>query len=44
MNQFYPATTDDPEMEDSAMDEITIKIYNFFEQNGFKHSPSNLGG
>jgi hypothetical protein len=44
MNQFYPAPTDDPEMEDSAMDEITIKIYDYFEKSGFTHSPSNLGG
>ena len=44
MNQFYPAPTDDPDMEDSAMDEITLKIYDYFEKNGFKHSPSNLGG
>jgi len=44
MNQFYPAPTDDPEMEDSAMDEITLKIYDYFEKSGFTHSPSNLGG
>jgi hypothetical protein len=44
MNQFYPAPTDDPDMEDSAMDEITLKIYDYFEKSGFKHSPSNLGG
>ena len=44
MEQFYPAPTDDPDMEDSAMDEITLKIYDYFEKNGFKHSPSNLGG
>jgi hypothetical protein len=44
MNQFYPEPSDDPEMEDSAMDEITLKIYDYFEKNGFKHSPSNLGG
>ena len=44
MNQFYPAPTDDPDMEESAMDEITLKIYDYFEKNGFKHSPSNLGG
>jgi hypothetical protein len=44
MNQFYPAPTDDPDMEDSAMDEITIKIYDYFEKSGFTHSPSNLGG
>jgi hypothetical protein len=44
MNQFYPAPTDDPDMEDSAMDEITLKIYDYFEKNGFTHSPTNLGG
>ena len=44
MNQFYPEPSDDPDMEDSAMDEITIKIYNYFEKSGFDHSPSNLGG
>jgi hypothetical protein len=44
MNQFYPAPTDDPDMEDSAMDEITLKIYDYFEKSGFTHSPSNLGG
>lgn len=44
MEQFYPEPTDDPDMEDSAMDEITLKIYDYFEKNGFKHSPSNLGG
>ena len=44
MNQFYPAPTDDPDMEDSAMDEITLKIYDYFEKSGFKHSSSNLGG
>jgi hypothetical protein len=44
MEQFYPEPTDDPDMEDSAMDEITLKIHDYFEKNGFKHSPSNLGG
>ena len=44
MEQFYPEPTDDPDMEDSAMDEITLKIYDYFEKNGFTHSPSNLGG
>jgi hypothetical protein len=44
MEQFYPEPSDDPEMEDSAMDEMTLKIYDFFEKNGFTHSPSNLGG
>jgi len=44
MSQFYPEPSDDPEMEDSAMDEMTIKIYNYFEKSGFTHSPSNLGG
>jgi len=44
MTQFYPEPSDDPEMEDSAMDEMTIKIYNYFEKSGFTHSPSNLGG
>jgi hypothetical protein len=44
MNQFYPEPSDDPDMEDSAMDEITLKIYNYFEKSGFTHSPSNLGG
>lgn len=44
MNQFYPEPSDDPEMEDSAMDEITLKIYDYFEKNGFTHSPTNLGG
>ena len=44
MEQFYPEPSDDPEMEDSAMDEITLKIYDYFEKNGFTHSPTNLGG
>ena len=44
MSQFYPEPSDDPDMEDSAMDEMTLKIYDFFEKNGFTHSPSNLGG
>jgi hypothetical protein len=44
MTQFYPEPSDDPDMEDSAMDEITLKIYDYFEKNGFTHSPSNLGG
>ena len=44
MTQFYPEPSDDPEMEDSAMDEITLKIYDYFEKNGFTHSPTNLGG
>ena len=44
MTQFYPEPSDDPDMEDSAMDEMTIKIYDFFEKNGFTHSPTNLGG
>ena len=44
MRQFYPEPSDDPEMEDSAMDEITLKIYDYFEKSGFTHSPSNLGG
>ena len=44
MEQFYPEPTDDPDMEDSAMDEITLKIYDYFEKNGFTHSPTNLGG
>jgi hypothetical protein len=44
MNQFYPEPSDDPDMEDSAMDEITLKIYDYFEKSGFDHSPSNLGG
>jgi len=44
MEQFYPEPSDDPEMEDSAMDEMTLKIYDYFEKNGFTHSPSNLGG
>ena len=44
MRQFYPEPSDDPEMEDSAMDEMTLKIYDYFEKNGFTHSPSNLGG
>jgi hypothetical protein len=44
MEQFYPEPSDDPDMEDSAMDEMTLKIYDFFEKNGFTHSPSNLGG
>jgi hypothetical protein len=44
MSQFYPEPSDDPDMEDSAMDEMTIKIYNYFEKSGFTHSPSNLGG
>lgn len=44
MEQFYPAPTDDPDMEDSAMDEITLKIYDYFEKNGLTHSPTNLGG
>jgi hypothetical protein len=44
MTQFYPEPSDDPDMEDSAMDEITLKIYDYFEKSGFTHSPSNLGG
>jgi hypothetical protein len=44
MEQFYPEPSDDPDMEDSAMDEMTLKIYDYFEKNGFTHSPSNLGG
>jgi hypothetical protein len=44
MEQFYPEPSDDPDMEDSAMDEITLKIYDYFEKNGFTHSPTNLGG
>jgi hypothetical protein len=44
MTQFYPEPSDDPEMEDSAMDEITLKIFDYFEKNGFTHSPTNLGG
>jgi hypothetical protein len=44
MSQFYPEPSDDPDMEDSAMDEMTLKIYDYFEKNGFTHSPSNLGG
>ncbi len=44
MSQFYPEPSDDPDMEDSAMDEMTLKIYDFFEKNGFTHSPTNLGG
>jgi len=44
MEQFYPEPSDDPDMEDSAMDEMTLKIYDYFEKNGFTHSPTNLGG
>lgn len=39
MNQFYPDKEDI-----SADDEITLKIYDYFEKSGFDHSPSNLGG
>jgi hypothetical protein len=39
MEQFYPDNEDI-----SADDEITIKIYDYFEKSGFDHSPSNLGG
>ena len=39
MNQFYPDKEDI-----SAEDEITLKIYDYFEKSGFTHSPSNLGG
>ena len=44
MSQFYPEPSDDPDMDDSAMDEMTLKIYDYFEKNGFTHSPTNLGG
>ncbi len=39
MEQFYPDKEDI-----SADDEITLKIYDYFEKSGFTHSPSNLGG
>ena len=39
MNQFYPDKEDI-----SADDEITLKIYDYFEKSGFDHSPTNLGG
>lgn len=39
MKQFYPDKEDI-----SADDEITLKIYDYFEKSGFDHSPSNLGG
>lgn len=39
MKQFYPDKEDI-----SAEDEITLKIYDYFEKSGFDHSPSNLGG
>jgi hypothetical protein len=39
MEQFYPDSEDI-----SADDEITLKIYDYFEKSGFDHSPSNLGG
>ena len=39
MRQFYPDKEDI-----SADDEITLKIYDYFEKSGFDHSPSNLGG
>ena len=39
MNQFYPDKEDI-----SADDEITLKIYDYFEKNGLTHSPTNLGG
>lgn len=39
MEQFYPDSDDI-----SADDEITLKIYDYFEKSGFDHSPSNLGG
>ena len=39
MNQFYPDKEDI-----SAEDEITLKIYDYFEKSGFDHSPTNLGG
>ena len=39
MRQFYPDKEDI-----SADDEITLKIYDYFEKNGLTHSPTNLGG
>ena len=39
IEQFYPDKEDI-----SADDEITLKIYDYFEKNGLTHSPTNLGG
>ena len=43
MEQFYPEA-DNSDEEDSAFDEITLKIYDWFEKRGLSHSPAHLGG